>query len=389
MPYTDHKQYLNKMRSFWNCLFPAPLSVGLKSIPLLLVLFLSACTRVTSPTRTPPSIAAPQSTMAIDPGEADLPTHELQALQTLQKVDNYPLYIMTYKPVARTPAQYNIPDRFLFEFDRSEIRTLDWACSLFTAFGNAETGLFARNFDWRYSPALLLFYYPPGGYSSVTLVDLAYLFNEDEVIQLDKMNLIERAALLKSVDLPFDGMNSRGLMIGMAAVPYSRLPEQPDHETVGSLGIMRRILDQASDTDEALEILSSVNLDWGGGPPLHYLISDIRGQSVLVEFIDGEIVLLDQQETWHVATNFLQGTAAKQQDGQCWRYDLIQRDLEIHGGILSMDQAMDLLSRVAQEGSTSGTQWSVVYDNKQGEVQVVMGRNFIQPHVFEFKVDFP
>jgi hypothetical protein len=33
--------------------------------------------------------------------------------------------------------------------------------------------LFGRNFDYYYSPALLLFTRPPAGYASVSMVDLA------------------------------------------------------------------------------------------------------------------------------------------------------------------------------------------------------------------------
>ena len=50
-------------------------------------------------------------------------------------------------------------------------------CSLFAALGDPENRLFGRNFDWRYSPALLLFTDRPagGGYASVSMVDIAYL----------------------------------------------------------------------------------------------------------------------------------------------------------------------------------------------------------------------
>ena len=50
-----------------------------------------------------------------------------------------------------------------------------WACSLFAALGDADNMLYGRNFDWRHSPALLLFADPPDGYASVSMVDIAYL----------------------------------------------------------------------------------------------------------------------------------------------------------------------------------------------------------------------
>jgi penicillin V acylase-like amidase (Ntn superfamily) len=80
--------------------------------------------------------------------------------------------------------------------------------------------------------------------------------------------------------MPFDGMNSRGLVIGMAAVPFSDLPSDPELVTVDSLAIMRRILDQASDVESAVDILSNIKPSWGGGPALHYMISDSSGRSL-------------------------------------------------------------------------------------------------------------
>ena len=34
---------------------------------------------------------------------------------------------------------------------------------------------YGRNFDWEFSPALLLFTDPPDGYASVSMVDLTFL----------------------------------------------------------------------------------------------------------------------------------------------------------------------------------------------------------------------
>ena len=50
-----------------------------------------------------------------------------------------------------------------------------WACSLFAALGDVDNMLYGRNFDWDYSPAVLLFTDPPDGYASVSMVDIAYL----------------------------------------------------------------------------------------------------------------------------------------------------------------------------------------------------------------------
>jgi len=68
--------------------------------------------------------------------------------------------------------------------------------------------------------------------------------------------------------------------------------------------VIRKMLDQAGDVDEAVAILQSYNIEWGSGPPLHYLIADRSGRAVLAEFYQGELYLLPNDQPWHLATNF-------------------------------------------------------------------------------------
>jgi hypothetical protein len=236
---------------------------------------------------------------------------------------------------------------------------------------------------------LLLFYQPVEGYRSVTMVDLDYLFDSEDAQRLDELSMEARSPLLAAYNMPFDGMNAQGLVIGMAAVPYSELPLDPKRESVDSLAIMRRILDLANDVEEALEILADVRPNWGGGPALHYLISDSTGRSVLVEFIAGEMVILESGGDWQVATNFLQQSADKPQKGQCWRYDLLQGELEDRFDVLSMEQVMDLLALVAQDGEGSKTQWSIVYDFSKGDINVVVGGNYSNTYRFNLPMSKP
>ncbi len=319
--------------------------------------------------------------------ETTLSSADREALESLKKIDPFPLYVMNYAP-DKTTSSPSTPFRYLRTdtLKKNSIQNNAWACSLFAYFANPETRLFGRNFDWRYSPALLLFYHPTDGYSSVSMIDLEYLIEPEVVGQLDKLAIIDRRTLLDAVHLPFDGMNDRGLVIGMAAVPYSPLPYSPEQETLGSLGVMRRILDHASTIEEALAIFSNVNLDWGNGPPVHYMISEGRGRSVLVEFVEGEIVVLENLDSWQAATNFLQAWAGKQLEGHCQRYDRLEQELNSRTRPLTSDMAMDLLEGVSQTWSlNSGTQWSIVYDYLKGEILVVMGQDYDHPYRIPFE----
>jgi hypothetical protein len=60
---------------------------------------------------------------------------------------------------------------------------------------------------------------------------------------------------------------------------------------------------------------------------------------------------------------------------------LIADRLSEYQGILSRDDAMDLLTDVAQDS----TQWSVVYGMSSGEIDIVMGGNYENPIYIEFE----
>jgi hypothetical protein len=261
--------------------------------------------------------------------------------------------------------------------------TPSWACSLFAAFGDPDNMLFGRNFDWDYSPAVLLFTDPPDGFASVSMVDIAYLgFGRARAATLTDIPLIEREVLLNAPFLPFDGMNEQGLAVGMAAVPSGDMIPDPARETAGSLMVIRKILDQASNVDEAVDILQSYNIDIQGGPPLHYLIAAPSGGSVLVEFYHGEMVVIPNQRDWHMATNFLRASVEGSAAGMCSRYDSLNTRLTETEGQLSVQGALDLLSDVSQVT----TQWSVVYGISSLEIEVIMGRQYDKVHTFHLSI---
>ena len=324
----------------------------------------------------------PTASPTLEANSLGLTQAEIETLNSLQKVDDHPLYVLQYKgphrqPTVATPG-VNEYQRSNFEFENP---TPLWACSLFTALADPQRGVFGRNFDWEFSPALLLFTDPPDGYASVSMVDLAYFFDAPAVTQLMDLDLNDRSPLLNTPSMPFDGLNEKGLAIGMAAVPESPTPSDPNNKSVGSLGVIRMILDHAASVEEALTIMRSVNILWHGGPQLHYLIADASGEAALVEFVAGEMVVLYNTNPWHQATNFLLSNTSSSADGICNRYDAITESLQDKQGDLSLGEAMELLGDVSQ----SSTQWSVIYQLHTGQISLAMGRHYSEIHTFQLE----
>ena len=298
---------------------------------------------------------------------------QIASLESLKLMDDYPLYSMHYYGSYET-----------VDVDGNDLQVVEvggqqnsdrWACSLFASFNDSENKLYGRNFDWEYSPAVLLFTDPPDGYASVSMVDIAYLgFGGSRGLQLLELPLSELDRLLDAPYLPFDGMNEYGLVVGMAAVPATEQPDRPELKTIDSLMVIRLMLDYARTVDEAVVIFNQYNLDWGSGPALHYLIADRTGRSILLEYWNGETFVFENQGLWQAATNFLQSAHPEEQSGYCHRYDAIAERLGRLEERFTPEDALQLLADVSQ----ANTQWSVVYSLSDGNIRIVMGQVYEQ-----------
>ncbi|MBN1661409.1 MAG: linear amide C-N hydrolase [Anaerolineae bacterium] len=343
----------------------------------VLVLSITACGQGGRPAVTTPGHVDSLTPETTHTAAGGLSADEVATLESLERLDDYPLYTMRYE------GMYGQRRVGLRERVGAPGAVPVWGCSLFAALGDEEAMLYGRNFDWEFSPALLLFTDPPDGYASVSMVDIAYLgFGSVGAGSVDALPLDEMAALLDAPLIPFDGMNEHGLVVGMAAVPAGNVQPDPQKPTIGSLGIIREMLDHARTADEALAILESYNVDMEGGPPVHYLVADSTGRALLIEFFDGALRVLPNETAWHQATNFLRASVAGNAQSQCTRYDRLAERLSVAGGRLAVPEAIALLSDVSQPG----TQWSVVYGLQSGQIDVVMGREYGSVHTLALKM---
>jgi hypothetical protein len=321
---------------------------------------------------------APPTSISSSPTEQmnALALDAIASLSSLEKLDNYPFYVMHYV------GAYDYP-----QIGTTGSEMTGFSCSLFAALGEAGDMLYGRNFDWEFSPTLLLFTDSPDGYASVSMVDLTFLdISPNRSMNLDTLPSAELTALLTAPSMPFDGMNAYGLTVGMAAVPDEFIDDasyDPGKPMIGSIGIIRLVLDHARDVDEAVDIFRQYNIDFRGGPPIHYLLAEPSGKAVLLEYYQGEMVLLPNEKPWHIATNHLRATAFG--DGGCRRYHTISDQLSKMDGQLDEQAAMQLLSDVKQ----GITQWSSVYNMTNGEINVVIAGDYGTSYSFHLDLLSP
>lgn len=242
-------------------------------------------------------------------------------------------------------------------FYQMEVTNEGPACSVISALDGAGSHLWGRNFDWDGSVPIIVKCAPKNGYASIATCDFKNITNSAErVPEQFPYKMLAIAALY----VPMDGMNEAGLCVadlevnegGMAAVDT----EKPDLTITTAI---RLLLNRAATVEEAVELLGQYDIHASGGISHHLAISDAAGESVSVEFVDGEMAVVDT----NCITNFNlanKDTAAGGESAQerylrlCAIYD------EAHG-ILTGTEVKHALSQVAQTQGQWWTQWSIVY----------------------------
>jgi hypothetical protein len=325
----------------------------------------------------PAAVSTPAAARAT-PAAPLTPTEE-RTLASLTLLDDHPLYEMTYAgalpPIlpgagAPDPAATTGPSGLRKPF----------GCTVFLA-GDPARPVLGRNFDWDPNPALILHTNPPGGTATTSVVDISYLgYDRAHLADLDTP--AGRRALLRAPLLPFDGMNEHGLAVGMAAEETAVATRRPGRALVGSVRIMRLVLEHARTVRQAVAVLGAYDLDFNGGPPLHYFVADATGASAIVEFVGGRFTVIPRgDQPWQVMVNFQQAssTEASREADRRWRTATAR--LAAARGRLDPRQVLGLLADVRQ----GHTQWSVAYDLKGRRAYVVVDQDYRT--VRQFQVD--
>ena len=292
---------------------------------------------------------------------------ENMTLSSLEKVNDYPLYVMTYY------GDYGF-NEFLKTGQRITLNAGNetdnsWGCTCFSGLKNENARLLGRNFDWpNESVPLLLFTDPPEGYASVSVVDLGFFgYSRDDLPD----SIENRGNLLNTPWMPFDGLNEKGVAIGMMAVQHAESPFESSRVTIGEIEMIRLVLDHADNLDHAISLVQNYNIRIDE-PPIHYIITDVSGRSAIVEFYEGEMKILRNSRPWQVSTNFIFSEYDDPGQAGCWRYNRALSSLTGNDGDLTNTSAMELLKSVSHKN----TIWSVVYNMSSGDISIATGSEF-------------
>jgi hypothetical protein len=325
--------------------------------------------------------------------------NELRSLASIQKLDDHPLSRMTYygdygfddflevgatndNELAGIVAKrllHGIPINLNLDFGFPE----DGGCTVFVVKNEKGEVLYCRNYDFSYTPAMQVFTSPDNGYRSVSTI-------QSDVLGYTKNSYptginINSFFALAAPYMPWDGMNEKGVAIGLLAVPEAYGPHS-NEITLSTTTIIRLVLDKASTVNEAVDLMRQYNVYFSAGINCHFLLADRSGDSVLVEYWDGELVTVTTPEDYQVASNFVAYNGLNIGEGftEFERHETAKSAIIENGGYLTEQQAIDLLMEVGiYDGDTDKLQWTVVYNLTTGTGKILANRNTSNIHSFD------
>lgn len=264
------------------------------------------------------------------------------------------------------------------------------ACSMFYAETPEKGYVIGRNLDNQTTDLAVIKTAPKDGYKSVSVVNLSFLgYNEDYTP--DK--LLDRINTLATAYFPLDGVNEKGLAVGVLQLQAPVTAQESDKPDVGTTLAIRAMLDKCATVDEALEFLESVDMYAAARGCYHFQIGDATGKSVIVSYVNNEMVVTEKEGDFIAATNFYVHDVPFEYEKQGLdRYEILEKTLTKKKSVLTLDESMELLkaARITgtdpdEKGRVYSTQWSSVYDLTNPSLRLCADMNYEDVYIYEVK----
>ena len=296
---------------------------------------------------------------------------EMQIIGSIQKEKDNPFYEMTFhtdyhmdeimqKEIKSDDELAEVLAGYIshgFYKPEGEYQT-EIGCSTITARTSDGHLLWGRNFDWDKSTPIVVKSIPEKGYRSIATCEFGNI-TSDENPNLDSMG--NKFLAVASYYVPMDGINEKGLCVADLEVNEGGMvtvdTEKPD---VTLTMAIRMLLNRAANVEEAVALLKQYDVFASGGISHHLSLADATGRSVSVEFVEGEIIVVETP----CVTNFnmAKGDISAGGENAQERYLILQQILQETGGIMDKVQVQKALLSVRKPEGQWTTRWSIVYE---------------------------
>ena len=288
----------------------------------------------------------------------------------------------------------------------------DAGCSAF-ACPDKTSGdyLMGRNFDFNHKdqnsnripiPVIAVHTAPAGGKKSVSFVDGQFVDYKSGFYTDGESDL---SMLMALPYLLLDGINENGFAVSVLKLDGNPTQQQETgKKKIFTTVAMRMLLDKAGTVQEALTLLDKYNMCTDNVPAsYHFFMADAKGDYAIVEYTNpnldenpNKMEILTGNDTLRCVTNFYvapsMGETAhgmKYSSHGMERYKILRQGLQEKNYLLTSDEGMNLLKKVAQgpesELTTGFTQWSEMYNLTKRRVTMSILREWDKTFSFEVK----
>ena len=262
-----------------------------------------------------------------------------------------------------------------------------FACTTFNSFTSTGDHILARNFDYKDAPAIVVWTAPSNGYKSVAVTEANVMLYGEKLGEAKNKN-----RLLLAPYACMDGINEKGL-----AIAVLEIKAKPTHQSTGKKSIIttvmiRAVLDKCSTVDEAVNLFRQFDMHDSLFCNYHYHIADASGKSIVIEYVNNEMRLIEPENKIQYVMNFYHSADGDNKKGFGYtRQKWVQEAFEQNGGIMSEQDAMKLLEKCKldykhKRGYQITSLWSAVYNCRRRTMLLSTGMNYHTQ--FEFNVDY-
>ncbi len=248
-------------------------------------------------------------------------------------------------------------------------------CAAFTASNLEGNILFGRNMDCECAIPMRIQINDNKNYKSLAFLNMAELdWDENTYDALET----DAKLTLASPYSPKDGINEHGLAVSCLTDAKAKYPQ---HNKVALFDetLPRLILNKSKTVDEAIQLVDKYNLFYIIAP-LHFLVADSKGDSAVIEFEDGKMAITKKNKNYQVVTNFTLYNNPNHEGFGKDRYENIESELEKRQGIISENDALELLKKNVIPGDE---QWSVVYNLTKRSVLITFSGEYNNVYRYE------
>ena len=264
-----------------------------------------------------------------------------------------------------------------------------FACSTYNAKTPDGNYFLGRNFDYKAAPCLVCWTSPENGYKSMSMVDTTFFIRGTKYFPMSKAKNHIRA--LAAPYTSMDGINEKGFSIAVLEIKSKATKQNTGKTPIITTVAIRAALDKCATVKEGIELFASYDMQDLLGINYHYQLADAQGNSAIIEYVDNKMVVISQEEGKEnlILTNYFLTPGGDNHDGRVYdRYEKIETTLKANNGILTENEAMQLLSEVTLHYQHKTlkhmviTLWSAVYNCNEKSMLMCAGMDYTTKYKF-------